>query len=153
MTTKATTGFGDEDDRDDAVTGEVVDPTNILANARKADPEAATRRMSERMLGAETLDALYDSTKGTTSDELDGKSIEVTGVEWQAYESDRGPIPQAVVQAVDLINGDVFEFVTTATMLVTFLYKAQQLGAIPFKTRIAGKKTKSGNTALNFERI
>jgi len=153
MVTKTAQGFGDEDDETNNTEQVLAELGGILVNVQKADPEAATRRMSERMLGAETLDALYDSTKGTTSDELAGKSIEVRGVFWQSYESDRGEIPQAVVDAVDLMTGDVFEFVTTATMLVTFLYKAQQLGAIPFKTRIASKKTKSGRDALNFERI
>lgn len=147
------TGFADDDGFEETVTSDVVASSGMLVNARKADPEAATRRMAERMLKATTLDDLFDSTKGVTSDELDGKSIEVVSVEWQEYESDRGAIPQAVVQAVDLINGDAFEFVTTASMLVTFLYKAQALGQIPFKARIAGKRTKSGNTALNFERL
>lgn len=153
MAPETKTGFADDDEFGETVTGDIVAPSGIVVNATKADPEAAVRRMSERMLKADSLDALYDSTKGITSDELDGKSIEVTSVEWQQYESDRGPIPQAVVQATNLIDGDVFEFVTTATMLVTFLFKAQQLGAIPFKARITGKKTKSGNTALNFERL
>ena len=153
MAPVSTASFGDDDEVVDTITGEIVAPGGIVVNATKADPEAAVRRMSERMLKADSLDALYDSTKGITSDELDGKSIEVTSVEWQQYESDRGPIPQAVVQATNLIDGDVFEFVTTATMLVTFLYKAQQLNAIPFRARITGKKTKSGNTALNFERL
>ena len=142
------------DDGDDQVhDAEVVDTSALLAQAKGRDPEAVTRRMADRMMAADSLDALYDSTKGVTSDELDGKAIEVTSVEWQQYESDRGPIPQAVVQAIDLITGEVFEFVTTATMLVAFLYKAQQLQALPFRARIAGKKTKGGNTALNFERL
>ena len=153
MTDTNKTGLADPDDFDGAVDFIADNAGVILDKARARDPEAVTRRMADRMIGADSLDALYDATKGVTSDELDGKAIEVTSVEWQQYESDRGPIPQAVVQAIDLITGEAFEFVTTATMLVTFLYKAQQLNALPFRTRIAGKKTKGGNTALNFERL
>lgn len=143
-------GAGDESRADDVT---VVDPSALLSSLPARDPEAVTRRMAGRMLGAASLDALYDATKGVTSDELDGRAIEVESVEWQQYESDRGPIPQAVVAAVDLSTGEAFEFVTTATMLVTFLYQAQKLDALPFRARIAGKKTKGGNTALNFERL
>ena len=149
---KTDQAFGEEDESRPVVP-ETVEASDLLARAKAQDPEAVTRRMAERMSKADSLDALYDATKGVTSDELDGKAIEVQSVEWQRYESDRGPIPQAVVSAIDLITGEVFEFVTTATMLVTFLYKAQQLGEIPFRTRIAGKRTKGGNTALNFERL
>lgn len=150
--TKNGAAFGD-DDEGTPDNGGPIDPGVVLANAANRDPEAVTRRMASRMFGANTLDSLFESTKGVTSDELDGKAIEVLAVEWQQYDSDRGSIPQAVVNAVDLITGEVFEFVTTATMLVTFLYRAQQLDALPFRARIAGKRTKGGNTALNFERL
>jgi len=150
-TTKTT--FGDDGDEVDTVTGEIVTPSRILGNAVKADPEAAVQRMASRMLAAESLDDLFGAAKGITSDQLDGKSVEVTGVEWSEYESQRGPIPLAVVQATDLMTGEAFEFATTATMLVTFLYRAQAIGQIPFKARIAAKKTRGGNDALNFERL
>lgn len=153
MATTTTKGFDDDKTSGETVTGDIIDPTRLLDNVRKQDPEAAVQRISSRMLGTNSLDELFSATKGITSDELDGKSIEVTGVEWSEYESQRGPIPLAVVQATDLMTGESFEFATTATMLVTFLYQAQRLSAIPFRARIAAKQTRGGNTALNFERI
>jgi len=135
-------------------TTEVVPPSSSLfPEVLKVDPEAVAERMKGRVRQADSLDALFDSLTGQTSDALIGQSFEFVEVAWQPYESDKGVIPMAVCYVVNLASGEVTEFVTTGGMLVEFLRRAEVLGAFPFRARIVGKKTNSGQTALNFERV
>jgi hypothetical protein len=117
------------------------------------DPEAVMVRMATRVHQAESLDDLFDTLTGNSSDHLVGKSYEFTAVTWQPYESERGTVPQAVCSVVDLSTGEATEFVTTGFMLVNFLRRAQVAGWLPFKARIVEKTTKRGQRALNFERV
>lgn len=120
---------------------------------KEADPEDAIVRLAARMLKAKTVEERFDALEGNSSDDLIGKSFEMRGVAWQTYESERGPIPQAVVDAVDLATGEEAEFVTTGKMLVFFLRGTELQGQFPFKARITEKTTKRGQKALNFERV
>ena len=141
---------------DDAVeaaakaTQDIANP--IWEGVLESSPDDVQKRMAGRLQNAETLDDLFDALTGTTSDQLDGKRVQVDEVAWQVYESDRGPIPLAVVQAVDLDTGEELEFATTAFMLVHFIRRAQIINQLPFKARIVGKRTRNNQTALNFER-
>lgn len=144
-------GFGDPTE---AVGVDVDIAPGLLGEIRNVDPAAVQKRIADRMAQAGSLDELFGATKGSTSDEMDGKAVRVTAVTWQPYESaDRGTIPLAVVQYVDLATNKADEFATTANGLVNFLYFAGKLGSIPFEARIVGKRTRSGQTALNFERV
>ena len=144
-----------EEPDDDGLTGAALEARTYeqFPELRDVDPEAVAERMAARVRQAETLDDLFDSLTGQSSDSLAGKSFEFRDVAWQPYRSQRGIIPLAVCDAVDLSTGEVREFVTTAKMLVTFLRRAQQLGVYPFKARIVEKVTTSGQKALNFERV
>ena len=114
------------------------------------DPERIARLMAERMDRAETLDEMFAVTAGSTSDDLIGKTFELLAVEWDAYEADQGVIPLAIVTAIDKSTGDKVEWATTAGMLTRFLRRAEVTGNIPFTARVEGRKTRSGQTALNF---
>jgi len=118
-----------------------------------AAPEAILKRMGERYNAAETLDDLFSALEGQSSDKLVGRKFRFLSVAWSPYQSDRGVIPLATCDVVDLDTGEPDEFVTTGYMLVRFLRRAIQIGAVPFDARIVGKKTNSGQTALNFERV
>jgi hypothetical protein len=145
----------------EAGTGEVAAPDEateaLLMEAfpelQAIDPEAVKVRMASRVHQAQSLDDLFDTLAGNSSDLLVGKSYEFQAIVWQPYESENGPIPQAVCSAVDLSTGEATEFVTTAFMLVNFLRRAQVLNVLPFKARIVEKQTKRGQKALNFERV
>jgi hypothetical protein len=141
----------------DPLTGEIIGPNEVIdtgtLEVKPHDPEAVLSRLRDRARSATSLDDLFDLTSGNSSDHLVGRRVEIRSVTWQTYESDRGPIPQAVVEAVDIDSGDETEFATTGALMVEFLYRAQQLKVLPFKARIVGKKTRSGQTALNFERV
>ena len=120
---------------------------------RDVDPDAVARRMSDRVMRAQSLDELFDSLSGSTSDALVGKSFRLFGVAWQPFETEKGVIPNAIVEAADIRTGESREFATTARMLVAFLRRAKVLNPFPFDVRIVEKLTRSGQKALNFERV
>lgn len=116
------------------------------------DPEEVVRRFAARFAGAETLDDLFGALEGNTSLALVGHVLEVKAVRWLPYESDRGVIPLAVCDAVDIATGEVIEFATTSMVLTMFIRRAELIDALPFVAKIASKTTRSGQRALNFER-
>lgn len=116
------------------------------------DPEEVRARFAARFMRAETIEDLFDVLEGSTSKDMIGRSVQIRAVAWAPYESDRGIIPLAVCDAADLKTGEVIEFATTGEMLCMFIRRAELVGALPFEARITGKRTRSGQTALNFER-
>lgn len=116
------------------------------------DPAAVQARFAARFARADTIDDLFNVLDGNTSQDLIGHTLEVQSVTWAPFESDRGIIPLAVCEAVDLGTGEVIEFATTGMMLTMFIRRCELIKEIPFRARIAAKKTRSGQTALNFER-
>lgn len=131
---------------------EVYSPA-LLNMCRAQDPQEVLKRFARRFEQAGSIEDLFGALEGTNSQQLIGKAIEVRHVEWAPYESDRGTIPLAIVQAADLDGGELIEFATTGAMLCLFLYKWQALKLAPFQAKIVGKKTNSGQTALNFARL
>jgi len=144
-------GFGDEPGALDAVMA------STFPGIQSVDPEAVAQRMAKRVQSADTLDDLFDSLTGKSSDQLVGKRYEFREVAWQPYEATRDGetkvIPLALCEVVDLDTGEADEFVTTAFMLTQFLRRAQVIGALPFRAKIVEKTTRSGQSALNFERV
>lgn len=116
------------------------------------DPGAVRERFARRFVAAESLDDLFDVLEGSTSKDMVGRKITIREVAWAPYESDRGIIPLAICQAADLTTGEAFEFATTSEVLTMFIRRAQLIGELPFDAKVAAKKTRSGQTALNFER-
>jgi hypothetical protein len=131
---------------------EVYSPA-LLAMCQQQDPQEVLKRFARRFDQAGTLDELFDVLQGTNSQMLIGRALEVRHVEWAPYQAERGTIPLAIVQAADIDGGELIEFATTGAMMCLFLYKWQLLKLKPFQARIVGKKTNSGQTALNFERL
>jgi hypothetical protein len=125
----------------------------MFPNLLDQDPQAVAARFASRFAKAESIDDLFGVLKGNSSKDMVGRTIAVTGVSWAPYESDRGIIPNAICEAVDLRTGEVIEFATTSQMLTLFIRKAEMIGALPFEARITEKKTLSGNMALNFEPV
>jgi hypothetical protein len=123
-----------------------------FGNIQVADAGAISKRMSARYDNAKNLDDLFDALEGSSSKQLVGKVFTFLSVAWQRYDSDRGPVPQAVCNVVDVATGEADEFVTTGDMLVKFLANAVRLNAYPFTARIVEKTTKRGRKALNLER-
>jgi hypothetical protein len=117
------------------------------------DPEAVQARFAERFKQAKNIDDLFDVLEGNSSKNMVGRKVEVRDVAWAPYESDRGVIPNAIASAVDLDTGEQIEFATTSSALTLFIRQAELVGALPFRARIASKKTRSGREALNFERV
>jgi len=115
------------------------------------DPRAVQARFAARFAKAETIEDLFGVLKGTSSQDLVGRTVEIISVEWAPYESDDGIIPLAVCNAVDVATGEVQEFATTAASLTVFIRRAEVIGAMPFRARITEKLTRSGQKALNFE--
>lgn len=116
------------------------------------DPDAVRARFAARFTRAESLDDLFAVLEGSTSKDMVGRTVTILGVAWAPFESDRGIIPLAVCDAADAKTGEAFEFATTSEMLTLFIRQAELIKALPFTARITDKKTRSGQTALNFER-
>ena len=117
------------------------------------DPGDVMGRFAERFQKAETLDDLFDALEGNLSRSLIGHKVRIDSVQWAPYQSDRGVVPLAICQAVDLTTGEETEFATTGGVLTMFIRRAELIGAIPFDAKIVGKRTAGGQTALNFERV
>jgi hypothetical protein len=116
------------------------------------DPEEVTARLAGRIFQAQTMDDIFGIMEGTLSKDLVDVPLDIRGVTWQPYESDRGVTPLAIVDAVNIDTGEVVQFATTSTVLVASLRQAEIIGAIPFATKIKSRKTNSGNYALNFSK-
>lgn len=138
----------------DETTAEVVlyDP-NLFPELKWADPEDANRRFADRFQRAENLDDLFDVLQGNNTKGMIGRRLEIQAVEWQAFQSDRGVIPNAICLAADIDSGEVLEFATTSGFCTMFIRKAELLNLMPLKVKITEKVTKSGQKAINFEKV
>lgn len=130
----------------------VLYDTSLFPTLAIQDPDETRKRFAERFGRATDIDDLFGILSGTTSKDMVGRALTIETVSWQPFESDRGIIPLAVCNAVDVSTGELVEFATTSDMLTMFIRRAELIDALPFTARITSKKTKSGNTALNFER-
>ncbi len=140
-------------DEDEARKALIPSGDNSWFMGESSTPEAVAERMAKRVRSTTNMDELFDSLQGKASDQMVGRAFQFNSVEFQPYEADNGIIPLAVCEVVDLGTGEPTEFVTTGTMLVQFLRQAQLLNGYPFRARITEKVTKSGQKALNFERV
>lgn len=138
---------------DEARQSLVPDDFGAIPLTAERDPQATMERMAKRVRSTKSMEELFDSLNGKASDQMVGRAFQFNDVAFESYEAERGPIPLAVCDVVDLATGEVTEFVTTGGMLVQFLYQAKQLNGFPFKARITEKPTRSGQKALNFERV
>lgn len=116
------------------------------------DPAAVRERFAARFMAAEDIEDLFDVLGGNLSKDLVGHVVRIDSVQWAPFEADRGTIPLAVCQAFDMGSGEALEFATTGEVLTMFIRRAELIGALPFMARITAKRTRSGQTALNFER-
>lgn len=116
-------------------------------------PEAVQARFAEQYAKATSLAELFNVLEGNSSKDLIGRKIEIGAVNWAPYESERGIIPLAICEGVDLDTGEVIHFVTTSSSLTMFIRMAELIDVLPFSAKITSKKTRSGQTALNFERV
>ena len=144
----------DKQDDTAVVDGAIIayDPA-LFPTLLDQDPEAVRARFARRFAAAGNIDDLFDALEGNTAQGLVGRSLEIRAVGWAPYESERGIIPNAICEAVDVKTGEVLEFATTSDALVLFIRQAELVKALPFRAKIAKKTTRSGNTALNFERV
>lgn len=117
------------------------------------DPDEVAKRFASQFMRAESIDDLFDVLEGQNSRSMIGKTLQLNGVQWAPYESDRGVIPLAIIDALDLETGEVIQFATTSQMLTLFMRRAEIIGALGFRAKIVEKKTRSGNMALNFQRV
>jgi hypothetical protein len=141
---------------------EVVDATatdlvlydhNLFPELKWADPEDMGQRFADRFKRAESVDDLFDVLQGNNTKGMVGRRLEIQAVEWQAFQSDRGVIPNAICLAADVDSGEVLEFATTSMFCAMFIRRAELIDALPLKVKITSTKTRSGQTAINFEKV
>lgn len=141
---------------------EVVNPTGmdvvlydheLFPDLRWQDPLEFEARSAERFKRAGSLDDLFEVMGGNSAQKMVGRRLEVQEVDFVAYQADDGVIPNAICLAVDIDSSEVLEFSTTSGFHTKFLRKAQLLGLLPVKLKITETLTKSGQKALNFEKV
>lgn len=125
----------------------------LFGDLKWQDPQDMGRKLGERMNRAQSLDDLFGVMEGQSTKNMIGRKVEVTDVDFYAYQADDGVIPNAICQAVDLDSGEVIEFATTSGFCTAFLKRAQLLDLLPVKLRITDTLTRSGQRAINFERL
>ena len=126
--------------------------TALFPKLLDPDPVEVSRRFAARFTAAKTVDELFSVLEGNTVKQLVGHVVKIETVAWIPYESDRGVIPNAILGGVDMDSGEVLEFATTAEMCVLFVRQCELIGGLPVTVRITEKRTRSGRTAINFER-
>lgn len=144
------------DDGDEVVSAsdmaELAELDKFFPGITSVDPGDVQERMAARMGSADSLDDLFDALSGNNSKANVGKTFQFLGVTWQPYQAQRGIIPNAICDVINVATGEQEEFATTGAMMVQFLRRAQQLDVFPFTARIEGKTTRSGRVALNLVR-
>lgn len=147
---------------------EVVDATatdvvlydrTLFPELRWQDPMEVNQRFAQRYGQAETLEDLYDASSGNSVKKLVGETIQILDVDFIAYQADDGVIPNGLVIAASAKTGEVFQFACTAQQPNMFMARALALGLLPqadgkapVLVRITDTKTRSGQTAINFDK-
>lgn len=131
----------------------------LFPELRWQDPQEANARFVARFNQAETLDDLYNVLSGANTQGLIGRKFQILDVDFVAYQADDGIIPNALCLGADLDSGEVLQFATTSGQPTMFLGRARLLGLLPAEegkervlVKITETKTRSGNTAINFDR-
>jgi hypothetical protein len=148
----------------DAKTGEIVDApaVSLIAEAFKTDgvqrfaagdAETIQASIVQRVMKAESLDDLFGQWEAKTIDKFEGEIVTIHDAEWGTYNSEQGQIPLARLQLSTRANPTAQEVIATAPNLTAFVFRAQQLDALPFSAKIVGNRTSRGYTALHFERV
>lgn len=117
------------------------------------DPETVQAAIVQRMMKAESLDDLFGNWEAKTIDKFEGEVVEVLAAEWGTFNSEQGQIPLARLKMRSGKDKTILDVIATSPNLTAFIYKAQDLGALPFTAKIVGAKTARGYTALHFERV
>lgn len=116
------------------------------------DPMAIQMQIVNRILAAESMDALFGQFEAKTIDKYEGEVVTISDAEWGTFESEQGTIPLARLQIATIAAPTPVLVIATSPNLTAFVARAQQLGGLPFTAKIIGNKTKRGFTALHFER-
>lgn len=124
----------------------------MFPNLIDQDPQQVMLRLASRFQKAQSVDDLFGALGGNSTKDMIGRKLRIISVAWAPFQSDRGIIPNAICEAVDLDSGEALEFATTGMTTTMFIRQAELIGALPVDVRIASVKTKDGNNAINFER-
>lgn len=132
---------------------------NLFPELRWQDPNEVNTRFAARYGSATTLDELYDASGGDSVKNLVGETVQILDVDFVAYQADDGVIPNGLVVAANVKTGEVVQFACTASQPNMFMARALSLGLLPeakgkdpVLVRITDTKTRSGQTAVNFEK-
>jgi hypothetical protein len=137
---------------DATVTDVVLYDTKLFPELRWQDPAEIGRKAASRIGMAKSSDELFDVFGGQSASQLIGRRLEIHDVDFVAYQSDQGIVPNGICSAVDIDNGEVLQFAVTSIVCTAQLRRAQLAGWLPWKVKIAEKLTTNNQKALNFER-
>jgi hypothetical protein len=117
------------------------------------DPLAIQKSIVARVFQATSLDELFGVWEAKTSDQLEDMTVKVLDAEFSTYTPVDGNGPMPLARVTYESNDKQDTFITTSPNLTSFIAQAQNLQALPFTAKIVGSRTRSGQTALHFERV
>ena len=117
------------------------------------DPEAQQALIIGRLLRGGSLEDMFDVFEAPSIKVYANKVVTIDNVSWAAYDSDRGPVPQAHFTVQVRGEDTKKDCRATSPNITAFIYNAEKMGLIPFTARVVGDATDSGNEALHFGRV
>lgn len=114
------------------------------------DAAAATQRIIDRLMQANSIEELLAEREAPSIDQFVGKEITFLAATWGWYRTDDGrDIPLGELTIREKGDKEDQTIIATAPGVTAVVYRAQQLGALPFTAKVVEKLTRRGQKAIN----
>ena len=125
-----------------------------LPEARIEDPQEIALRITQQILQAGDVDAIFAVTESTPMQELLGIGIEVDDVTFHASSFKDGPPVYALIKATRLDSGDKVTASCGGRSIMAALFRMKQLQALPQRIKVENSKKPNaeGNHTLILKR-
>ena len=138
---------------DESIVGALVDGKQ-LPEARIEDPAMIALQITQQILQAADVDAIFAVTDSTPMQELLGVGIEVDDVTFNASSFKDGPPVYALVHGKRLDDGSRITSSCGGRSIMAALFRMKQLGAFPQRIKVeqSKKANADGNHTLILKR-
>lgn len=125
------------------------------ALARIEEPEAMQQAILERLMTADSLEALLREDETVATKKLVGKPLEFTDCRVMRSNFEGGLGAYLIAEAIDLDTGELIVVNTGATKIVGQLIRAKQRGWLPLKATVkeVGRPKEGQDRALQLSAL